>query len=77
MKISGQTEIDQLKTLFSGHSDQMSKRDLGTVAPGIKHRLAEETAAEADPVQTADQFIPQPAFKRMGIPHVMQGEKCL
>ena len=47
--------------------DQPGERDLGGVAAGREHALAEEGGAEVDAVEAADQLVPLPAFDRMGV----------
>src|SRR4051812_773407 len=47
--------------------DQPSERDLRGVGHAAEHRLAKEGAAEADPVEPADQLTALPAFDRVGV----------
>jgi len=55
--------------------DEPCQRDLGGVRRFAEHGFAEEGAAEPDAVEPADEFIPLPAFNRMGVPCRMKAER--
>src|SRR5262249_54323545 len=49
--------IEQLEAAGPQTRDQMDEGDLGGVARAVEHALAEEGAAERDPVKTPDQRV--------------------
>jgi hypothetical protein len=57
--------------------DQEGKRDLGRVHLPAEHAFAEESAAERDPVNAANQPIPFPHLNRVGEAKVEQGQHGL
>src|SRR5262245_23098702 len=49
--------------------DQVHESHLAGIGRGREHAFAEEGAAEADPVETADQLAVEPGLDAMGMAH--------
>jgi hypothetical protein len=72
-----QTEMADLEA-----RDQPGKRDLGSVGRPAEHRFAEESAAQFDAVEAADELgiaigIGAPAFDGMGMARRREVARCL
>ena len=59
--------VEQPETAGPEAREQMHERDLRGVAGAMKHALAEEGAAQAHPVETADQRLALIGLDRMGM----------
>src|SRR5580693_4497040 len=64
--------VEQFEAARDQPRYQMNQRHLRGVAGAMKHALAKEGAAEADPVQSADQFVMVPDFNAVGMPELVQ-----
>src|SRR5258708_6380123 len=64
--------VEQLESAGDQPRHQMHQRYLGSVAGAMKHALAEEGAAEADPIKPADKVVILPDLDAVGVPEVVQ-----
>ena len=60
--------VEQFKAAGDQPRHQMHQRDLRGVAGAVKHALAEEGAAEADAVESADQIVVLPDLDAVACP---------
>src|SRR3569623_546494 len=52
--------------------DQMHERHFGRVVAAGEHRLTEKHLADGNTIQSADQFVSVPTFRRMGVTQPVQ-----
>src|SRR6266700_8242562 len=57
--------VEQRETAFSQTFDQPPKRNLGRVGGDVKHRFAEERAADGHAVETSGKLATQPRLHGM------------
>ena len=57
--------VEQGETAFSQTFDQLPKRNLGRIGGAVKHRFAEERAADGHAVETSGKLARQPRLHGM------------
>ena len=70
----GQLAVDDRDAVAQAHRDQVRERDLRGVALAAEHRFAEEHAAQAHPVEAADERAVAPGLDAVGVTQAMQLE---
>ena len=73
----GPLSVKKLKTSFPEPPCETDERNLGCSRNAVKHRLAEESTANANPVKTAGKPPVAPDLQRMGVAGAMQSEITL
>src|SRR5206468_6059498 len=64
--------VEQLEAAMDQPRHQMHQRDLGRIARGVEHALAEERPPKAHPVEAADEFVALPGFDAVAMPELVQ-----
>ena len=64
--LSGRLAVEQLKISLAEAFNEMNQRDFAGIIATMEHAFTEEDRANADPVESAGQFIVFPGFDAVG-----------